>query len=295
MTDASTSADFTVAVCTRGRPDKLRATLDALEREGPFPIVVVDQSEVPDSDLAQRAGVQVIRDHGRGLSRARNLALRAVDSEWVVFVDDDCLVQPGFAAALREELASHPQAELVTGDVGEHHSRGGDYPPVATLRVSRPGWRTGRWTLPGRIGFGVFFAVRRATAERLGGWDERLGPGVSDFPAADDADFNYRFLRSGGAAWLSPRVRVLHDQWRTPDDLPALHRGYAAAWAGFAMKHLRTGDLAGGLWLWAWGVVDVLDMLASGLKRRSRLRLAIAAAKLQGLVSGTAKGLARSW
>ena len=295
MTDRTGSGDFTVAVCTRGRPDKLRATLDALERERSFPVLVVDQSDVPDGELEDRPGVRVIHDEGRGLSRARNVALRAVDSEWIVFVDDDCLVEPGFARALREELTAHPDADYLSGEVGEHEPWGGDYPPVTTFRLSRAGWRRGRWTLPGRIGFGVFFAVRRATAERLGGWDERLGPGVPDFPAADDADFNYRLLRAGGAAWLTPRVRVLHDQWRSPAELTDLHRGYLAAWSGFAMKHLRRGDVAGGLWLWLWGVVDVLDMLASGIRRRSRLRLALAGAKLRGLGEGTLRGLARTW
>ena len=29
-------------------------------------------------------------------------------------------------------------------------------------------------------------------------------------------DFNYRFLRSGGTAFVTPRPRVLHDQWREP-------------------------------------------------------------------------------
>jgi GT2 family glycosyltransferase len=295
MSERTGSADFTVAVCTRGRPDKLRATLDALDREGPFPIVVVDQSEVADRGVEGRPGMTAIRDEGRGLSRARNIALGAVDSEWIVFVDDDCLVEAGFATILREELAAHPRADFLSGEVGEHAPRGGDYPPVATFHPSRPGWRAGRWTLPGTIGFGVFFAVRRSTAERLGGWDERLGPGVPDFPAADDADFNYRLLRSGGAAWVTPRVRVRHDQWRSPAELRELHRGYLTAWSGFAMKHLRSGDVAGGLWLWAWGLVDVLDMLASGLGRRSRLRVEIAGAKLRGLGRGTLRGLARSW
>jgi GT2 family glycosyltransferase len=295
------TTSFTVAVCTRGRPEKVRAALDALadQADREFPVVVVDQSRPPDTELERRASeddrLTLVPDDGMGLSRARNLALGAADTEWIAFVDDDCLVEPGFAAALREELGSHPEADWLSGNVAEHHSPEGEYLPVTTFPVAEARGLSGRWTLPGSIGFGAFFAVRRSVAQRLGGWDERLGPGVPEFPAADDMDFNYRLLRSGSKAWLSPRVRVRHEQWRAPGELPALHRGYLAAWSGFSMKHLRTGDVLGGLWLWSWGALDVVHMLAGAVRHRSGLRLRLAVAKLRGLVRGTLRGMARRW
>jgi GT2 family glycosyltransferase len=288
------SAAFTVVVCTRDRHGQVARTLEAL-RAGSvadFPIVVVDQSDVP---LA-RDDVEVVHDRGRGLSRARNVGLRRVRTEWVVYVDDDCLPERDWAERLGEELAAHPDVALVAGDVpGAGAGGSDDYVAASAFRVDRERVRAGRFTHPGLVAFGVCFAVRRSVAERLGGWDERLGPGVPDFPAADDMDFNYRLLRAGERAYQTPRVRAVHEQWRAPQDLPALYRGYLAAWSGFAMKHLRTGDVAGGLWLWTIGVVDALDMLASAVGRRSRLRLRIALAKLRGLVEGTVKGLTRRW
>jgi GT2 family glycosyltransferase len=296
-----TDAPFTVAVCTRGRPDKVRAALDSLasQRDSQFQVIVVDQSRPPDPELARQAEddprLSVIPDSGTGLSRARNIALRAAGTEWIAFMDDDCLVEPDFAAALRAEIEAHGEADWVGGHVGEHAPPDEDYVPVSTFTVDRPRWVSGGRTLPGGIGFGAFFAVKRSTAERLGGWDERFGPGMPEFPAADDMDFNYRLLRSGGVAWLSPRVRLVHEQWRSPAELAKLHRGYLRAWSGFAMKHLRSGDVGGGLRLWAWGAIDVLDMLGSALRRRSGLRLRLAAAKIRGLIRGTLRGATRSW
>lgn len=302
---SDTEPTLTVAVCTRGRAELVRATLDALDAGAPgVPLVVVDQGDTPDRELERRAAsdgrLRVVRDRGRGLSRARNLALRAANTDWVAFVDDDCLVAGDFGAALTAELRAHPDADWVAGDVraGERAAPAaaldGDLPDVTTFPVDRPLVRRGGRTLPGAIGFGVLFCVRRATAERVGGWDERLGPGVPDLPAADDMDFNYRLLRAGGTAVLSPRVRAVHDQWRGPDEVVALQRGYSRAWAGFACKHLRGGD-PGALRLWAWGAVDVLDMAASAARRRSPLRARIALAKLRGLAEGTAIGLWRRW
>jgi len=258
-----------------------------------FDLLVVQQGEEPHEVAG--ASTRVIVDGGRGLSRARNIALREVDSEWIAFVDDDCVVESGFGRALVGELRSHPEAGWLSGHVSTGGAHNSDLPVVTTFGVEREAKRSGRWTLPGSIGFGVFFAVRREVAESLGGWDERLGPGVPEFPAADDMDFAYRFLRSGGVAVLSPRVRAVHQQWRTPRELVTLQGGYLRAWSAFAMKHLRSGDVAGGLWLWSWGVIDVLDMAKSALGHRSRLRCRLAAAKARGLLEGTAAGLRRTW
>jgi glycosyltransferase involved in cell wall biosynthesis len=295
------AAALTIAVCTRDRAERLRASLAALldQTDPDFELIVVDQSSAPNPELErlerERPRTTVLRDGGAGLSRARNLALEAATGDWIAFVDDDCLAEPDTVAALRAEIAAHPEVDWVSGDVSAAGRPAGDYPEVTTFPVGRGRHVRGRRVVPGAIGFGVFFAVRRAAARRLGGWDERLGPGVADFPAADDMDFNYRLLRSGGAAWLSPRVRLRHDQWRAPEALPTLHRGYVRAWAGFAAKQLRTGDVAGGLWLWSYGLLDVLDMAASAARRRSRLRARLAAAKLRGLAEGTALGLRRRW
>jgi GT2 family glycosyltransferase len=295
---SDTTPTLTVAVCTNGRPDKVRATLDALDRGAPdLPLLVVDQGPHASDALARRAEhdarLRVLHDKGRGLSRARNLALSRAETDWIAFVDDDCLVEPDFGAALAAEIAAHPDADWVAGHVGGGDADG-DLPLVTTFPIERPLVRRGRRTLPGAIGFGVLFCVRAATARRLGGWDERFGPGVPDLPAADDMDFNYRLLRAGGTAVLSPAVRAVHDQWRSPEQVVALQRGYSRAWAGFACKHLRGGD-RGALRLWAWGAVDVLDMAQSALVRRSWLRARIAGAKLRGLVEGTAIGLRRRW
>ena len=292
---------LTVAICSRNRPRLLAATLAALERQtdGEFELLVVDQSPELDPQLERlrerRPGTLVLRDPGVGLSRARNRALAVAKGSWLAFVDDDCLAAEDCVAVLKHEIAAHPEADWISGDVRAGAAPEADYLPVTTFPVERGVRRRGRWAIPGAIGFGVFFCVRRELAERLGGWDERLGPGVPEFPAADDMDFNHRLLRAGGTAWLSPRVRLRHDQWRSQAELRPLQRGYVRAWSGFAMKQVRAGHPLTGLWLWSWGALDVLDMAADALRRRSRLRGQLALAKARGLCEGTALGLSRRW
>ncbi|MGH9172823.1 MAG: glycosyltransferase family 2 protein, partial [Vicinamibacterales bacterium] len=292
---------LTVVVCTRGRDDRLHHTLDALARQenADFDLIVVDQSEQVNPALERRATAEprlvVIDDSGCGLSRARNIGWRAARSEWVAFVDDDCRPDPDWALELRRAIAEHTEASFISGDVRADVEKPPEYLFVTLPRVAEErriqGWRT----TPQAIGMGVCMAIKRTAIMELGGFDERLGPGVSPFPAADDTDFNYRFLRAEGVAYVTPKIRAVHEQWRSPRDTVTLYQGYSRSWAGFAMKHVRIGDPAGGLWLWLIGIRHVLGMLQSAVRLSSGFRLRVAGAMLIGFVSGTVRGGLRRW
>jgi GT2 family glycosyltransferase len=295
-----TASVFTVVVCTRDRAAHLPTTLDALEdQREEFSIIVVDQSVQEDAALQARAAsggrLRIIRDTGQGLSRARNVAWPQVETEWVVFVDDDCVVDQGWGTELGAVLAARDDVDFVSGHVGHPGQQEPGRVPVTCFKVERERVRSGRWTVPWAIGFGVCMAVRHSAVERLGGWDERLGAGTSDFPAAEDMDFNYRLLRSGGTALATPRVRAEHRQWRTREDLPPLLAGYMQGWCGFAMKTLKTVSAIDGLWLWGAALLDLSRTMVAVGRRRSRLHLTLVRHKVPAVARGTWRGLRRSW
>lgn len=278
----------------------LAETLNALvAQEGPVSeILVVDQGVGCDSDtLARRSDppITLIRDSGVGLSRARNLAVRRAKTSWVAFIDDDCLPAPGWVQSLARACAECPHVQFVSGRVTAGELRQADIRAVGAQEVVRARLWSGRRTAPLRIGQGLCFAVRREVVQRLGGWDERLGAGTQPFPAGEDLDFNYRFLRAGGIAYQTPQPRVTHLQWRSEDELPELHDGYLRGNAGAAIKQLRIGDLAGGTLLWlrlAWGVGL---MVAGAVRSRSVLHWRLALAQAHGFASGTLAGLRQRW
>ena len=291
---------LTAVVCTRDRPERLDDTLDALRAEhaSGLTVVVVDQSKTRDCALDRRvtAGeLELVRDAGHGLSRARNLGAHRAGTQWLAFVDDDCVVEPGFANAARRVVARHPDAVFVSPHVDAPDHGTTDGLTVTGFPVEREVTRCGRWTAPWLVGFGVCFLVRRHWIERLGGWDERLGAGTTAFPAAEDMDFQYRLLREGGVAVASPALRVIHTQWRTREELVVLAGRYALASGGFTAKHMRLGDVAGGAWLAGLEARAGARMLASAVRRRSRLRARVAAARLHGQLLGTTRGLVRRW
>src|SRR5436853_4618813 len=106
---------------------------------------------------------------------------------------------------------------------------------------------------------------------------------------------DYRLTRAGGAVLHTPGPRALHDQWRSPEALPELYYRYSKGWAGFAVKHMRTGDMRGGLVLWGARANGIAKAFARAIRTRSKLRLRVALAELRGLAAGTVRALTRSW
>ncbi|HEV3497081.1 MAG TPA: glycosyltransferase [Actinomycetes bacterium] len=298
---ASQPSRFTAVICTRDRPGFAARALAALSAQSrcDFDVLVVDQGgavQVVEEARTRMERLSVIPDAGQGLSRARNVGWRAAATEWLVFLDDDCVPSPSWADELYQALDRHPDADFIGPRiVALDSSASSPTLPVAVSEKRLPGLQSGRWVRPWAIGLGACMAVRRSAIERLGGWDERLGAGSAPFPASEDMDFNYRLLRAGGVAYVAPDIEVSHDQWRPREALPRHFGGYMAGWAGFSMKHLRTGDVAGGLWLWAWGVIDIGRTLGGAVRRRSALGFRVAAAKTRGLLTGTARGLTYRW
>ena len=292
---------LTITIPTRDRPEQLLRTLDALDAQTQqnFEILVVDDGD-EDPVVAERAArdprLRVHRGPRKGLSRARNICWQEARTEWLVLLDDDCLPDPDFVEQIRAAMRRHPEATVISGHVGAGGDpRDDDYIEVTVAPVSEESVLRGRWVRPWRIGFTLAMVLRRSDLERLGGYDERLGPGVREFPSAEDMDVNYRLLRDGAIAYVTPDIRAHHDQWRGTSALGPHFRGYMAGWSGFCMKHLRSGDVLGGLWHYTAALQDIGRMASSAVKRRSALRARITAWKLRGLVHGTLTGARASW
>ncbi|QOY91113.1 glycosyltransferase family 2 protein [Paludibaculum fermentans] len=114
--------DFSVVITTWNRPDSLAQCLDALAAQvyppEAFEVVVVDDgSPTPlDERAVQRSGrnVRLVRQVNSGPAAGRNLGAQAACGEWLAFTDDDCRPRPGWLAAMKRVLGTHPGA-LVGG------------------------------------------------------------------------------------------------------------------------------------------------------------------------------------
>ena len=93
----------TVVVPTKNRPDALDRCLAALAAQDldQLEVVVVDDASTDPNAICAIAGARarVVSGAGRGPAAARNLGARSARAPMVLFTDDDCRPEPGWAAA----------------------------------------------------------------------------------------------------------------------------------------------------------------------------------------------------
>ncbi len=180
---------YDLVIPTVGRAS-LGALLDALAGgSGPPPqrILLVDDRAAPAASLAipgpMAHRVEIHHGTARGPAAARNLGWRAARAPWVVFLDDDVIPTPSWAADLATDLG-----RCVASSGG---SQGRIVVPLPRHR--RPtdwernvhGLERARWAT-------ADLAYRRAVLAEVGGFDER-------FPRAyrEDADLGLRVTAAG--------------------------------------------------------------------------------------------------
>jgi HAD superfamily hydrolase (TIGR01662 family) len=211
---------YCIVIPTLGRPS-LQRLLDSLSAQFtgataapaeliPERVVIVDDRPGATGSpllatVPSEWPVRVVRSFGRGPAAARNLGWQLSDpgTPWVVFLDDDVELPPGWVLTLADDLRACGPA--IGGSQGRIEV------PLPTGR--RPtDWERGTAGLSGAAWATADMAYRRAALAEVAGFDER-------FPRAyrEDADLALRVRRAGRQLVRGER-RIVHpvrpaDDW----------------------------------------------------------------------------------
>jgi GT2 family glycosyltransferase len=196
----------------------------------------VDQSEqLASGPIVDEAGMPracVIASRGRGRGAAVNLGLRHASCPNVLITDDDCTVQSDWVGVADRLMREVPDG-IVCGRVLPPPGQDPRLIP-STIQLDSPREYTGQ--LIAGVLYAGNMACPRDEVVALGGFDER------SVPSAEDCDFCYRWLRSGGRLRHHPDLVVWHHAWRTPAQLERLYVDYYRGNGVFYAKHLAARD-----------------------------------------------------
>lgn len=186
------------AILTFDRPVEVRLAVESCRRPGIDRVLVLDNGGA--EPVGELPGATVLRsDENLGVCAGRNLLVDALDSDLVLFVDDDGLLEGasdlGRVVALFE---SDPTLAVVAGVVRREDGSiaAHEFPRRRVTGVEREG----------EVGYfvGAACVVRRSAFLAVGGFDPAF------FYAHEETDLSLRLARRGWSILYSPALRFEH-------------------------------------------------------------------------------------
>lgn len=194
---------MTVAICARRAEGIIGRCLESIQRQTCPPeeiLVAVDDLSDPTADVARSYGVRVIESRARGLYEARNVVLNSCRTDYLGFVDADCIMTPKWVELAKTVLDSKPD---VAGGTGRH-------PPTGERTFAS--WLHHMWFVvetcktgetDGVIGGNSFFRVSALRA--VNGWLP-----LSGHSAAEDVYISLALRKKGYKLWFESDMQVEH-------------------------------------------------------------------------------------
>ncbi len=216
---------ITVAICTWNRCGLLRQTLEELTRvivpeSTVLEVLVVNNkcSDATDAVIDEfRARLPICRvfEARPGLSHARNAALAASAAEYIIFTDDDVLVDESWLVALTKAVCAFPEATVIGGAIAPWFPQRPDPDILEAFPVLKRGFCGLNYDYaPGVLPdetyvWGANMAYRRAGIEDLR-FDPNFGRSPTSAVGAEEIDFIRRVRAGGGSVVWWPDMRVRH-------------------------------------------------------------------------------------
>jgi GT2 family glycosyltransferase len=284
------AASVSIVIITWNSQSEIEPCLSSAAHEDPAEIVVVDNGSTDGTiDLVRRVAPHaktIELGKNRGFSSGCNVGVRASSAPYVLFLNSDAVVEPGYLTTLVAALEARPDAasavgKLVYQDNGTRYidSTGISLRLYAMSPLDRGRGEVdrGQYDRPEEV-FGPSAAAalyRRAALDAVGPefFDEDL------FAYYEDVDLAWR-LRNLGWRHLYVPTAIAHHARRGPDQKPAAIA--ARAFANRALVWLKNDS-----WphLVLWGPV---------LVARELVRLGRVALRRSDILPGIAANLARA-
>ena len=242
---------ITIAICTFNRAESLRRTLDSLAAmEAPndvaWELVIVnnnstDHTNAVTIEYLDRLPLRREFESNPGLSNARNRAVDVARGQYIVWTDDDVVVNAGWLTAYVEAFRRWPDAVVFGGRITPRYE-----PPVPRWVAESEGLLGGPFAVrdfgnqvqplcvaEGCIPYGANFALRAAEQQDFR-YDPDLGLAPNRPRYDDEVDVITRILASGAKGYWIPQAEVEHcigRERQTVRYIAAHYEGWGQTWA----------------------------------------------------------------
>jgi len=216
---------FTVAICTWNRAALLPEVLGRLARVQPpaggWEVLVVNNNSTDETArvldaFEGRLPLRRAFEPKQGLSHARNAAVGEARGDYLVWTDDDALVDEGWLTAYARAVERHPSAAVFGGPVRPR------------FEGTPPAWLSSAWReigpafaarelgdepfefdIEGELPYGANYVVR-THEQRLFPYDPALGRRLEGGALGEETAVIRAVLAAGGTGWWVPDASIEH-------------------------------------------------------------------------------------
>jgi glycosyltransferase involved in cell wall biosynthesis len=151
----------------------------------------------------------------KGISLARNFAIKKAKGEIIAFTDDDCIADKNWLKQINQSFKKYKNINLIFGQTlpfRPEKNKGLICPSIFTKKtikiIQQP------CVHYKNIGFGNNMAFRKKIFNQIGVFKTWLGIG-SIGKSADDAELAIRALIKGNKILYKPDIKIYHNRWLT--------------------------------------------------------------------------------
>ena len=200
-------------------------TLDKKE----WQLLIIDNASTKPPDqkcLTYLANARIVRERKLGLTHARLRAIKEADTEFIVWVDDDNILEPNYLADALEIFKTHPQLGCIGGPaIPEYQDDPPDWfePDLAPIgcrdlgnSMIMTGWDEENPSYPECAPIGAGMVTRteaiKKWAKAVTGDKSRLALGRTGdaLTSGEDNDINLTILRNGWNVGYFPKLKLTH-------------------------------------------------------------------------------------
>ncbi|MGH7934602.1 MAG: glycosyltransferase family 2 protein [Candidatus Binataceae bacterium] len=211
--DRDNRLKLSIIIATHARPDSLTRLIGSLTPQlhvNSHELIVAENGTPAPAPLTRGSMLLVhLHEPRPGKCRIQNRAIRASHGEIVVCLDDDLVAAPDYVASVEQFFAAHPEFAAMKGRVLAAEDPEERVGRALAVYLDLPIADHGEDVVEVRGVLGANMAFRRTALDRVGLFDERLGPGAAGHE--EETEMSRRLRRAGFRIGYAPGAIVYHE------------------------------------------------------------------------------------